>query len=406
MPFNFYLMPFPPEFQNKAIILGVTIDDRPMDFVLNKIEQFLCSNAQHSIFTPNPEICLRAEKDEDYRYTLNTASIKIPDGFGLKLGAKILGQKLENRVAGSDLTKKLLHKYSNAKTELKLFIVLRTDSLSKEKDIKQIFSADYPNIKFKLGNIDIKKPDDCDKLLNDINLFEPQMLFVCLGAPTQENWIYKYLKLMPSVRVALGLGGSIDFLTNKIKRAPKIMRDLGVEWFYRLYQEPSRLKRIKNATADFLLACHKWKKRITNEYRLNVVAVIKNRQGKFLVQKNPRFKDHWQFPQGGLNIGEDPDAAVVREASEEIGAPEHFLKVIKKIPESHNYDWPEYGKLIKGYKGQQQTAYLLEYSGNETDIDLSASHEAEEIRWLDKQDLLKTIHRHRHEFAKKIIKHL
>lgn len=394
----------PAEFDKKTIILGVVIDDQPLDFVLEKIEQFLCSAGQRPIFTPNPEICLKAEKDESYRYILNTASISLPDGFGLKLGAKILGETLENRVAGSDLTRKLLEKYNNR--EIKVYIILRADSLSTENDLKKLFKQRYPNIEMRCSSLDIKNYDACDDILNSINSFEPQMIFVCLGAPTQEIWIHKYLKLIPSVKVALGIGGSFDFLTEKIKRAPQFMRDLGMEWFYRLYQEPRRLGRIKNATADFLLVCHRWKKRIEDEFRENVVGVIRNKQGRFLIQKNPRFKNHWQFPQGGVDKNEKATEAVVREVSEEIGAPEKLFKVVKQIPENHVYEWPEYAKRLKGYKGQAQTAFLLDFLGKGSEFELKGSREAEEIKWVNKNDLLKFIHPARQEFARKIIKYL
>ncbi|NQT49342.1 WecB/TagA/CpsF family glycosyltransferase [Candidatus Kuenenbacteria bacterium] len=396
----------PPEFQNKSIILGVQITDQPMDFVLQKIDQFLNSNDQHKIYTPNPEICLKAEKDDEYRHVLNRADINIPDGIGLKLGAKILGETLENRVAGSDLTKEILEKYKD--TETKVFIVLRNDSLSTEADIKKLFKEKYPKLNFQISQIDIKNPDNCDEVLNSINTFGPKILFVTLGAPAQEFWINKYIKLIPGVKVAIGIGGSIDFLTEKIKRAPKLVRDSGLEWAYRLYQEPSRLKRIKNATADFLLVCHKWKKRIQSEYRQNVIGVTKNKEGKFLIIRNPRFgKNHWQFPQGGVDQEETPETAVVRESSEEVGASEKLFKLIKKIPEQHRYDNPaEYQNLLKGFKGQEQTAFLLEFQGKDSNIDFSDSEEVEEIKWVSKDEILQFIHPHRQEFAKKIIAHL
>ena len=394
----------PPDFHNKAIILGVKIDDKPMDFILNEIEQSLGTENQLKIFTPNPEICRKAEKDENYRHVLNNASINTPDGFGLKLGAKILGETLENRVAGSDLTPAILKEFN--RDGIKIFIVLRSDSLSKPTNIQNLFKEKYSKIKIKVGVLNKNNYDDCDKVLNDINSFEPQIIFVCLGAPDQEIWINKYLKFLYPVKAALGIGGTFDFLTGQMKRAPRVIRELGMEWFYRLYKEPTRLKRIKNATADFLLICHKWKKRINSEYRENVVGIVINEDGKFLVQKNPRFKNHWQFPQGGIDEKETIETAVVREVSEETGIPENKLQIIKSIPESHIYDWPEYARLIKGFKGQKQQAYLLKFIGNNQEIDLSNSHEAEEIKWVNKEDLIKTIHPHRHEFLKKILKHI
>lgn len=397
------LMHRPPEFQNRAIILGVKIDDQPLDYVMSKVDQFIKSDSSHKIFTPNPEICLQSEKDDHYRQALNLADINIPDGFGLKLGALILGEKLENRVTGADLTKNILDHYKE--TNLKVFVVLRNDSLTSTTDLEKYFQENYPNIKLQVGEINKDKPFDCDETLNKINNFQAQIVFVALGAPNQELWIDKYLKLIPSTKIALGIGGSFDFITGKMQRAPKLIRDLGMEWFYRLYKEPKRLKRIKNATTDFLLKCHAWKTRIKDQYRNNVVGVV-HKDGKYLVMKNPRFKEHWQFPQGGVDDNETTEQAAIREVSEEVGINQNKLKIIKAIPETHSYDWKPYAQLLKGYKGQKQTAYLLDFSGQDSDFDLSDSHEAEKIKWVEKENLLDTIHQHRHEFVRKIIKHL
>lgn len=371
---------------------------------MQSIDRYLQGTEQHKIFTPNPEICLKAEKNASYREILNQSSINIPDGFGLKLGAKILQEKLEHRITGVDLTKAILDTYKES--NLNVFIVLREDSLCKEADIKQLFKKQYPKVKLTIGLVNIKDPFECDEVLNKINDITPQIVFIALGAPAQELWIHKYLKIIPSVKLALGIGGTFDFLTGKMPRAPKVVRQLGMEWFYRLYKEPNRLKRIKNATADFLLKCHIWKKRINSEYRTNVVGVLRNKQGKFLIQKNARMKNHWQFPQGGVDKGEEPDQAAMREVSEEIGTDPQLLKLIKLIPESHTYDWPPYGQLLKGYKGQTQTAYLIEFLGQKSDIDPSNSHEVDEVKWVSKSELLEQVHPARKTYIKKLLKHI
>ena len=390
----------PNDFKNKTIILGVKIDDEPMDFFIKQIITNLTKSTQLKLYTPNPEICLKAEKDEDYRAIINNADLNTPDGFGLKLGAKILGEKLENRVTGVDLTANLLVELNTLSESV--YIILRNDSLTSQENLKGLFKKKYNNIKLHIGILEKNNYNKCDDVLNDINDQKAKILFVCLGAPDQEIWINQYLRFLPNIKTALGVGGTFDFLSGSVERAPQIIRDLGMEWFYRLYQEPKRLSRIKNATAVFLLTCHKWKNRIKNEMRNNVVAVIKNHDNKYLVQKNPRFYEHWQFPQGGVDENEDFAKAAVREASEETGLPEAKLKILREIPETHEYVWKPYAQLLKGYKGQKQKAFLIEFHGTNNDFDLSQSHEAEEIKWVNKEDLIKTIHHHRHEFLQKI----
>lgn len=392
------------EFKNKAIILGVKINDLPLDSILNSIEQIFYSDKQLKIFTPNPEICLLASKDEEYRNILNSADFNIPDGFGLKFGAVILGEKLNNRVTGTDLSARLLE--SCEKNGYSVYILRREDSLAKAEDINKLFKTKYPNIKFKISELNIRKFLDCDGVLNDINDFGPQVLFVTLGVPAQEIWINKFIKLVPSVKAALAVGGAFDFFTGKMKRAPKMMREIGLEWLYRFYLEPKRLMRIKHATADFFLACHAWKFRIMTAMRPNVLCVLRNREGKYLIQKNAHFENHWQFTQGGVNERESLEKSALREISEELGIALKFLRLIKKIPEKNSYVWPRYAQLLRGYKGQEQTALVFEFTGEDKDIHIEKSAEVEEIKWVDKNELAPLIHPHRRPFAEKIIKYL
>lgn len=390
-------MSIPPDLKNKVIILGVKIDDAAESFIFEKIEDFLHSNTSHIIFTPNPEICLRASENETYRDALNKADINIPDGMGLKFGAIILGQTLKNRITGSTLTKTLLEKYNQQ--GIRVYVVRRTDSLSSAADLQKIFQKNYSQIEFKSGDVDVANHKNDAGLINDINNFAPHFLFITLGAPYQEFWVDQFIKQMPSVKVALGIGGSLDFLTGKMKRAPKVMRDFGFEWLYRLYLEPKRLKRIKNALAIFLLKCHEWNQRIKTTMRPNIVGIIKNKNGKFLVQKNKRLQQ-WQFPQGGVNKNENEEQAIVREAGEELGIDKNLLKVIKRLPAEHEYVWPRYAQLLRGYKGQQQIAFLLEFSGTDSDLHYASSVEVDAVQWVEKDNLINSLHPVRRDLAK------
>ena len=90
-----------------------------------------------------------------------------------------------------------------------------------------------------------------ENLLKKINEKNPDIIFVALGGLKQEKWIDVNLKNLPSVKLAMGIGGAFDFISGKIKRAPLVMRKLGLEWLFRLFLEPRRIKRIFNATVRF-----------------------------------------------------------------------------------------------------------------------------------------------------------
>jgi len=391
-------MNVPKDLQNKAIILGVKIDDQPLKYFIEKTKEFMTSNSPHSIFTPNPEICLKAANSEAYKDTLNSASLNLPDGFGLKLGAKILGTELINRVTGADFSKIILDENKSAR----VFVLLRQDSLTTPDDLKKFFDNSYPEIKFDYA-LSAKTSVADKSILDQIEKHQTQILFVCLGAPEQEEWIEQNIKHLSSVRIALGVGGSFDFLSEKIKRAPKLMQELGMEWLFRLYQEPKRLARIKHATADFLLECHKWAKRIKNEYRANVLGVIKNKDGLYLIQENAHLPDHWQFPQGGVDENEEIEIAILREINEELGFELDKMKIIKKLKAEHSYISPKHYQLLHGYKGQKQIAFLVEYSGAIDSNQFKPNREVAAIKWVKKEELLKLLHPVRQEFTKKFI---
>ncbi|MEA3273518.1 MAG: WecB/TagA/CpsF family glycosyltransferase, partial [Patescibacteria group bacterium] len=91
-----------------------------------------------------------------------------------------------------------------------------------------------------------------EKFCEAVNKVSPDILIVGLGAPQQEEWIFSNMDKMPSVKIAVGVGGALDFLAKSRKRAPKWMREKGLEWLFRLFSEPKRLPRIKNATFKFI----------------------------------------------------------------------------------------------------------------------------------------------------------
>ena len=104
---------------------------------------------------------------------------------------------------------------------------------------------------FPISDLEIDFNEEND-LLKKINGVRPDILFVAFGMGKQEKWLYENIAQLPSVKIGMGVGGAFDFISGKVKRAPLLMRKIGLEWVYRLWQEPSRIFRIINATATFL----------------------------------------------------------------------------------------------------------------------------------------------------------
>ena len=372
------------------IILGVRINDLPPVRIKKIVAEFLSDKKFNLIFTPNPEICLRATRDEHYQKTLNSSDLNIPDGIGLRLGAEILDQKLHHRLTGVDLTRFILD-YCHEQTDkvYKILIINRPNPLSSAPLIKKYFAKNYPCFQ-----VTIIETRSVALATTTIKEFQPTIVFTALGAPDQEKMLLELedVEFEQPPELGLAVGGTFDFLTGQRKRAPQWWRDLGLEWFYRLLRQPARLGRITDATIKFPLTCYRWRERINHVYRPNVMAIIK-RGDNYLIQRNPRFEDeHWQFPQGGVDRGESPATAVIREASEELGLDPKFLKIIKELPRRHTYVWPRWRQLLGGYRGQRQRFFLLNFTGRDEDFQFTDSEEVVEIKWVQKSELLDYIH--------------
>lgn len=230
----------------KISILGVEISQIDLAQTIKTIVKWLEEKNQRLLATVNPEFVVAAQKDGEFKKILNQNEINVCDGFGLVWAARFLyGRKLI-RVAGADLAQKLL---TSDLPRIKIFL------LGGREGIAEKVKEKYPEraVGFASGgkmDSDLSFPGQ-EKILEQIRESGANILFVALTQTKQEKWIKKNLPLLPSVRVGIGLGGTFDYLSGKIKRAPGIMRRLGLEWLFRLIAQPSRLGRIYNATIKF-----------------------------------------------------------------------------------------------------------------------------------------------------------
>jgi len=388
---------------DNILILGVQIANLSEEQIMRHIEKILPNDVFNIIFTPNPEICLKAEADYEYKQILNQADLNIPDGVGLKLGAEILGQSLMHRITGVDLTNRILEYCNNSNKKFKIYILNHYNSLSSLSLIEKTLKEKYPNI---LITGTQQKFSEIESVANDILNQKPDIIFSTYGAPEQEKQIVELANSIEGPKLGIGVGGTFDFITGKATRAPKWWRDLGIEWFYRLIKQPQRFSRITDATIKFPLTCYKWKKRIDNIYRNNVVGVIV-KADQILLQNNRRFPgDHWQLPQGGVDDGETPEQAVIREISEELGVDPSYLLIDRKLPETHTYTWPKWAQLQKGYKGQRQEIFIVNFSGDNSVFHFKDSEEVEDIKWVKKSDLKQTMFHKRRGLADIVLKYL
>lgn len=234
-------------------ILGIKIDSTSIDLVLAKIDSLMTSEAKFYIVTPNPEIILKAQSNPDLASILNQAQLSIPDGVGLKLAKSSL-----NIIHGRKL---MLEICNLAESRGYKTFFLGGSFQSNQKALKKIRKK-YPDLSVD-GASGPKYDDEATPVTQDdisthfdvlarINEFTPDIIFVALGAPKQEQWIKKYLPIVQA-KAAMAVGGGLDYLSEEASLPPLWMQKLELEWLWRLFTQPVRLGRIINAVIVFPL---------------------------------------------------------------------------------------------------------------------------------------------------------
>ncbi len=220
--------------------LGVSIDNLSQSEVVNRIRQWFDGEGFHRIATVGPEFLLLATKNRAFRGALESADLRVADGVGLHLPFFLAGETLVERIAGADLLPEIF-RFAEAK-QLTVGLMLDPGGLSSYEAIKKVLLETYPDLsvakfshEYLTGSLPI-----------------PYHIVLCnYGAPLQEIMLAGLKEKPGSVRLAMGVGGAFDFLTGKVPRAPRPLRSIGLEWLWRLWQQPKRWHRIWNAVIVF-----------------------------------------------------------------------------------------------------------------------------------------------------------
>lgn len=227
----------------KINVRGLAFDNLTVEETLGALLNRLHAGEQTALFTPNAEIVQACVDDPSLFPVIGSADLLIPDGIGVIKAAKILGTPLKEKVAGVVVGEKLAEALAAEKT-FSLFLLGGKPGVA--EIAAQKLTEKYPGLKI-AGQHDgyfKKDSDENETVLSEIRASGADVLYVCLGAPTQEKWIYANKAALPDVKILAGLGGSVDIYAGTAKRAPKIFIKLGLEWFYRLLKEPKRIGRM------------------------------------------------------------------------------------------------------------------------------------------------------------------
>jgi N-acetylglucosaminyldiphosphoundecaprenol N-acetyl-beta-D-mannosaminyltransferase len=226
---------------NTVKIFGVKFDKLSSEGAYNKFLTFMSSDKDrtHMVFTPNAEIVMKAQEDPEFMSILVEGDLVIPDGIGVIIASKVHHLGLEERIPGIEMMTRILE-YCNLSGK-SIYLFGGKPGVSEKAAIN--IQNRYPNLTVKGHRDGFFEDKDSPGILDEINGLKPDVLFVALGAPKQEKWIYKNRKLLHT-KVAMGVGGSLDVFAGTAKRAPVLFQKMGIEWLYRLLLQPSRIGRM------------------------------------------------------------------------------------------------------------------------------------------------------------------
>lgn len=220
-------------------ILGVPVDTVNTGDALEYINNLIQNNKKGNyILAVNAEKIMTLQKDSFLKTFYENAALILPDGIGVTIAVKwILGLKIR-RVAGADLMQNICEEA--VKRGSKIFIFGGKEEINKTA-VEKINLA-YPGICI-VGRCDGYIDEDKMKdLIDKINKSKADILFIALGSPKQERWIQKYLH-KTNTKICQGIGGTLDVISGRAKRAPRPIQRIGLEWLYRLFNEPERIRR-------------------------------------------------------------------------------------------------------------------------------------------------------------------
>lgn len=255
------------EISEKLIFMNITIDNISFDQALDKIIDLAADKKCRYLVTPNVDHMVKLQKDKEFFKIYENADLVVADGTPLLWIAESLGHPIREKITGADLLPAVCK--AAAQNKLTAFILGAEDGVAEEAANQ--LQSEYKGLNIigtyspEVGFEDDK--DEIEKIINLVNEASPDILILSLGSPKQEKFIFEYKDKM-CFGIALPIGAAVTFAAGTLKRAPEWMRKAGLEWLFRLFQEPGRMfKRYLIDDMDIFWYAWKYRDVIKNQER-------------------------------------------------------------------------------------------------------------------------------------------
>lgn len=244
----------------KIELLNTFYHNLSMDETLHLIDQNIVSRQQIHHVVINAAKIVALQTDLELRESVNSTDLINIDGQAVVWAAKILDKPVKERVSGIDLMINLVNLAASKK--YKIFLLGAKEEIVSK--LNELYTQEYGDDLVAGYRNGYFNQDEESEVIRKIVESKPDMLFVAISSPKKENLLYKYRDDLKDVPFIMGVGGSFDVLTGLTKRAPVWMQKWGLEWFFRLIQEPKRMwKRYLVGNSKFiaLVVKEKFKKK-------------------------------------------------------------------------------------------------------------------------------------------------
>jgi N-acetylglucosaminyldiphosphoundecaprenol N-acetyl-beta-D-mannosaminyltransferase len=219
-------------------ILGIRVDNVTYGEVLALVERWVAWGGAHQIATVNVEFIMEARRNPAFRRVLASASLCVPDGVGVLWAAQRQGTPMRERVAGVDLVERIAAR--GGERGWRMFLLGAAPGVAERA--AATLAQQHPGLTIAGCYAGSPHPCEDDEIVTRVQSAHPDVLLVAYGAPHQDLWIARN-QMRTGAPLAIGVGGSFDFIAGESKRAPQWAQRAGLEWLYRLVREPWRLRR-------------------------------------------------------------------------------------------------------------------------------------------------------------------